>query len=226
MGLRVSTVLTFTALVVSLVGCKQLPSTAGTEPAECPKVAEVLAAECPSYQQEEPVACPIIDYGVCREFCPPAKPCPKVTCPVCPPALDKPIIGQIERVKLPAAELTYDARIDTGAETTSLHAENILMFERDGDRWVKFSLLNEKTNELIELERLRERKVRIKVDEGEYDRRPVIKMNLMIGGKSLQVEVNLTDRSNMEFPLLIGRNVLTDNFVVDVSTEYRLSPDK
>jgi hypothetical protein len=145
-----------------------------------------------------------------------------VRCPVCPAAkLDgKLVIGQTERVKVSPGDITYTARIDSGAAGTSIHAVDIVRFERDGERWVRFTIDNPK-GEPITLEREIERRVRIRQVELEnFERRLVVLMTLTLGSITQQTEVSLTDRSGMEFPLLVGRNFLHNNAVVDVSQEF------
>jgi hypothetical protein len=60
------------------------------------------------------------------------------------------------------------------------------------------------------------RTTRIKsASDGTGTRRPVLRATIEIGGKLLDTEVNIFDRSHMTFPVLIGRNILTGNFLVD-----------
>ncbi|WP_461482741.1 ATP-dependent zinc protease family protein, partial [Porticoccus sp.] len=136
--------------------------------------------------------------------------------------LNLPIIGEVENVAVDPPGVTLEARIDTGAASSSMHAENIQMVERDGSRYVRFSVLNPETNELMEVERKLHRKVLIKQQTGEYERRYVVKLWLSLGGIKEQVDVTLTDRSDFEYPLLVGRNLLTDTAIVDVSRKHTL----
>ncbi len=62
-----------------------------------------------------------------------------------------PIVGGVEWVLVEPAGLQLEARIDTGAETTSIHAENIQLVEKDGKRYVRFDLPDE-SGELVEQE--------------------------------------------------------------------------
>ena len=107
----------------------------------------------------------------------PEKTCPDVEVPVCPPPrviervviktvptemppmattagkLHLPIIGAVEWARVDPPDFVMEARIDTGAETTSIHAEDISLVERDGKRYVKFSLADPQTGESVVLER-------------------------------------------------------------------------
>ncbi|UTW45631.1 ATP-dependent zinc protease [bacterium SCSIO 12696] len=156
----------------------------------------------------------------------PVRPKPKPT----PPPKPKPpkymgekkllVVGSVERVTVDPPGVKLRARIDTGAETTSLHADPIVRFERDGKRWVRFTVQQGPDAEPMVLERPVERRVRIKRHDAESQRRYVVKLWLKLGEIEENVEVTLTDRSEFEFPLLVGRNWLTDTAVVDVSRRY------
>ena len=151
-----------------------------------------------------------------RPVCPKAEP---KKCPVCAAAIiaNKPVLGEYELVTVAPPGFKYLSRIDTGATSTAIHATDITRFERDGQKWVRFDLTNPDDQLTVTLERRLIRRIRIKQTEDLLDRRLIVMMNLQLGKIERQVEVSLTDRSKMEFPLLIGRNFLLDTAVVDVS---------
>lgn len=126
--------------------------------------------------------------------------------------------GWVEKVHLLPGEIPLKAKLDTGAKTSSLHAEDISLFERDGAKWVRFQLrltdAEDKPHDLT-IERPRVRRVRIKEHEGEYDRRPVIEMRFCLGGKVHEAEFTLTDRGRFVYPVLLGRRFLADFAPVD-----------
>ncbi|RXJ86454.1 ATP-dependent zinc protease [Arcobacter sp. CECT 8985] len=135
------------------------------------------------------------------------------------------IIGQKEYVYIPSEDITLKARIDTGATTTSINALNIKGIERDGKKWVKFDLEDEK-GKLIHKSLPISRLVKIKRHGTKYQRRYVVKMKLTIGKTTQLVDVSLTDRSKFKYPLLLGRNYLNGIMIVDVSKEYTTKPKK
>jgi len=165
---------------------------------------------------------------VCKPaFCPAPKVIEKIVVTPIPSQqtggeLDLPIVGGVESVVVEPSSFKYEARIDTGAESSSIHAENIQLIERDGKRYVRFSLLNPETNELIELERRLRRKVLIKRQQGERERRYVVKLWLTLGEIKELVDVTLSNRADFEYPVLVGRNLLTDTAIVDVSQQHIL----
>ena len=141
---------------------------------------------------------------------------------------DKLVIGAVELVSFENLGLTMEARIDTGATTSSLGATDIRSFERDGRQWVSFRLPGEqKGADSLVVERQVVRNVIIKQRyTKESQQRPVIKLKVCIGKIEQTAEFTLADRSKFEFPVLIGRNVLTDVAIVDVSHEYLVSKRK
>ena len=139
-------------------------------------------------------------------------------------AMHLPIIGAVEWVQVEPAGLRLEARIDTGAETTSIHAENIQLLEKEGRRYVRFDLQEPTTGEFLPQELRLRRQVLIKQHDGEPESRYVVRMWLTLGEMRHRVDVNLSDREVFEFPLLIGRNFLLDAAIVDVSRNHTLEP--
>lgn len=132
---------------------------------------------------------------------------------------DKVVIGEVEYVGLVREKVGFDARIDTGATTSSLGVFNIVEFERDGKKWVKFTLEKEKTSKVYEYPILRITPI-TNPSKKTVTRRPVIEMMMSMGKKNYKAEFNLADRSHMTFKILIGREFLTDRVIVDVSHEH------
>lgn len=138
------------------------------------------------------------------------------------PIGDKFILGATEHVYIEEVKGRFKTRIDTGAESSSLDARNIILFERDGKQWVRFDVFTlGEDNPAQTFESKVERFVRIKQDANESsDRRPVIHAHLQIGKYKAETDLNLVDRSHLEFPLLLGRKFMQDIAVVDVSQTY------
>lgn len=159
--------------------------------------------------------------------CPPVEPPP-----VCKPKIvyqpvridDKLVIGEIEMVSVTGLkEEPVPARIDSGAETSSLNAISHTIFERDGERWVSFVVPMENGEE-VTLERPLVRTVLIKQKNNkESIRRPVVMMKVRIADIDRIIEMTLADRAGFEYPVLIGRNFLKDMAIVDVSHAYLTS---
>jgi len=138
---------------------------------------------------------------------------------------EKTVIGEIEWVDLTHYKLQLKARIDTGATTTSVDARNIKVQNQDGREWALFDIVDRQTKKRIHLEKPVVRMAGIKRHGAEEESRPVVKMHVRIGKVEKYIEVTLTDRSKYDYPVLIGRNMLRDAFVVDVSKKETVASD-
>ncbi|OXY81926.1 ATP-dependent zinc protease family protein [Oceanimonas doudoroffii] len=128
------------------------------------------------------------------------------------------IVGETEDVWLDAVNDAFPARIDTGATTSSLSAQDITEFERDGKPWVSFNMTHEGVEEKLPVEAPLVRYVRIRqASAEETERRPVVELTLRLGRLSEKTEFTLTDRSQMTYPVLLGREFLKDIAVVDIA---------
>ncbi len=132
-------------------------------------------------------------------------------------------VGWVEKILLGPDTIPVKAKLDTGARTSSLQADRIETFTRDGQKWVRFRVeledANGKKHRLI-LERPRIRGVRIKEHEGEYDRRPVVEMAFCLGGERHVTEFTLVDRSRFIYPVLLGRRFLEKFAPVDAGRTF------
>lgn len=133
------------------------------------------------------------------------------------------IIGRLESIDFPDWNIyDIDAKIDTGAYTSSLHCHHIQPYEQEGKDFVKFNLLDpshETYNDKLFKLPIYRKKV-VKSSNGETEERYIIKAQVKILDNLLEAELSLTDRSEMRYPVLIGRKLLNDRFVVDVSRKY------
>lgn len=182
--------------------------------------------------EQQPVAvCPVLEEPVVtQQQCPPAKVIERIVTKEVPAKLPPmattagkmhlPIVGAVEWVAVGRSELMMEARIDTGADTTSIHADNIQLIEKDGRRYVRFVLVEPETGRQVRQELRLRRRVLIKQSNGLRDRRFVVRMWVAVGDTRSRIDVNLTDRTDFEYPMLIGRNFLTDSLIVDVSRHH------
>lgn len=133
----------------------------------------------------------------------------------------KDIIGSIEWLYMDPPGRHYRARIDSGAETSSLSASEIVEFERDGDAWVRFTFEHDSADDPVDFELPIKRAVLIRQASSKgLERRVVIELDIRLGDELQTTEFTLTDRSNMTYPVLVGRAFLMDLYVVDVSRSY------
>ena len=193
--------------VVLLSAC----TTVDPEPLVCPPIPEVVCPICPEVRE-----CPVVAA---------AEPPASTGMPTAVPTageLQLPVIGAVEFASIEPGDIRMEARIDTGAESTSIHAEDIQLLERDGKRYVRFQVLDPGSGEKVQMEKRFRRRVLIKQQGGELERRYVVRMWITLGEIRARVDVTLTDRSGFDYPLLIGRNFLTDHMIVDVSQHHVL----
>lgn len=131
------------------------------------------------------------------------------------------IVGQLERLYLPELDMVHVARIDSGANTSSIDARNITRFERDGVNWVRFEIPDPDTADFVTLEREVSRLVKIiQSSADEAEQRVVVELQFMIGDHHHQAEFTLTSREHLSNVVLVGRNILKDVMLIDVGKEH------
>jgi hypothetical protein len=138
---------------------------------------------------------------------------------------EKRIIGATAKLTEVKSGLTFQARIDTGAQSCSLHVEKI---DIEGEVKSRLKNVGKKARVLLKDADGKTKWIEVKIAEavrvkssslktGEYDRRYKVRLTLKWKDFEKEVLVTLNDRAEMEFPLLIGRNYLRGDFLVDVS---------
>jgi hypothetical protein len=131
------------------------------------------------------------------------------------------IIGAVERIYLPPMKSAFMSRIDTGAAYSALDAEYVKKFERDGQSWVEFKIVNRTTQEEHVFEKPIAKHMRIK-RIGEDEHRPRVEMDVKMGGQIFKADFTIAEREKFEYQMLIGRNILSGRAIVDVSVSNTL----
>lgn len=152
-----------------------------------------------------------------------------LACPVLPLAGQaenpaKQTVGWVEPVRIYPGDLRIRAKIDTGADFSSLHCACSTPIERDGDNWVRFTLESQ-DGDRVQFERKLHRTARIKRHDGGSQRRMVVLLGVCLGDIYKETEVNLVDRSGLNYPFLIGRNFLAGDFLVDAAATFTTAPN-
>lgn len=138
-------------------------------------------------------------------------------------AQDKQTVGWIEKAHITPGDITLDAKLDTGADGTSVNALDITKFERDGKTWVKFTIAD-KNGPKATLER---ELVGVKtiVRHGcPNQERYVVKLGICVANHYVEEKVGLVDRHILKYPLLIGRSFMSGRLIPDPSVEYTTTP--
>ena len=132
-------------------------------------------------------------------------------------------IGRVEQVNLPDWNMEgIEAKIDTGAYSSSLHCHHIEEFEKEGVSFIRFNLLDPEhpayNDQVLELPIFDRRDV--KSSNGQSETRFFVQTSIVMFNSIYKIELSLADRSVMKYPLLIGRKFLKKKFIVDVSQKY------
>ncbi|WP_087018251.1 RimK/LysX family protein [Thaumasiovibrio subtropicus] len=126
--------------------------------------------------------------------------------------------GYVEKVMID--DLTFPAKLDTGADVSSLSATDIELFEQDGKTWVTFTYQNAQGDEKVFTEKV-VNKMRVRPRPGEQATvRPVIRIKVRMGDVVESINVNLRDRSDFEYSMILGRNFLNNNIVVSSDERF------
>lgn len=134
--------------------------------------------------------------------------------------------GWREWVALPKLGIDrIKAKLDTGARSSALHAYRIERFDRDGEPYVAFFV--------HPIQRRRKPEIRCEAplldvrtvtsSNGQREDRYVIETSLKLGVRTWPIELTLTNRDEMSYRMLLGRQALRQRIVVDSATSYRLS---
>lgn len=139
------------------------------------------------------------------------------------PSHSSTIAGWREWVSLPAFGVPWiKAKLDTGARTSSLHAFELEELEVDGEQRVRFWIQpwqgGDEDAVLVECAVFDRRSVRS--SSGHSEERIVVLMDVVLLGHTMTAEVTLTNRDLMDFRMLIGREALTQGFVVDPAQSF------
>ncbi|WP_022849617.1 ATP-dependent zinc protease family protein [Limisalsivibrio acetivorans] len=146
--------------------------------------------------------------------------------------MELPVIGRTDKIDLPELGfINLPVKVDTGADSCSLHCEMIEYFVEEDTEYVRFLPLDDSFPQFkdkpIVMECHTEKSIRS--SNGELQNRYFIQTTVKIFGKLYETEFSLTNRSKMRYPALLGRNLLNGNFLVDVSVKnlsYKLKTGK
>jgi len=133
-------------------------------------------------------------------------------------------VGAAESVRIYPGGLEMKARIDTGATTSSINAQKIDRFNRNGKRWVRFEIVG-KRGQRVTMERPVVRTVRIKRFGQTSRRRSVVRIGVCLGSHYKDAQFTLQDRRRRKYPVLIGRRLMAGAVIVDPGREFVAQPN-
>ncbi len=135
----------------------------------------------------------------------------------------KAIIGRLETIALPELAITdLQVRVDTGAKTSSLHVDNITKIKSNGKIMVRFDLHPDVHNveNVVTCEAPLHDIRKVKSSNGTSEQRYVIATPVQLGSENWTIEITLTDRSDMNYLMLFGREAIGERFLVDPSKVF------
>lgn len=143
------------------------------------------------------------------------------------------MLGRTESVKIVGSGLKVDAKMDTGAYMSSLHADKIEEYRKKGKEWIKFSYRDRLTGKVYTFDKPLVKNVRIKKRSGEikgdgklYMTRPVVKLTACLAGRKNIIEVNLTNRAHFKQKMLVGRKSMNRfSVIINPSKEFLSIPN-
>ncbi|AMJ88953.1 MULTISPECIES: ATP-dependent zinc protease family protein [Alteromonas] len=139
---------------------------------------------------------------------------------------NKKIVGAVELCDLPAFTITdLNVRVDTGAATSSLHVDNIEEFEVDDELWIRFDIHPDIHNvdRVVRREVKVEAKKRVKSSTATREKRYVIITPIVMDSVQWDIQLTLTDRSEMTYLMLLGREAMSGHFLVDPEHDFLLT---
>jgi hypothetical protein len=139
-------------------------------------------------------------------------------------AAEKQTVGWLEKARIFPGGYQISAKIDTGADNSSLNVQDFTAFQRDGQEWARFTVIDDNGKQ-HKLEKKIVRLAKIKRHSAPRQERPVVLLGICLGAVYREVEVNLVDRSKFKYPLLVGRTFMSGALTVDPSKTYAVEPD-
>lgn len=140
---------------------------------------------------------------------------------------DKLLVGALEKCCLPDLQIEgLETRIDTGAQTSSLHVDNIVEYRKEGRKWIEFFIHPDVHNvdTIVKCHAKVKALRKIKSSSGCIQKRYIIETTIVIGPKKWRIEVSLSDRSNMTYLMLLGREAMVGNIIVSPGENFLQSP--
>lgn len=139
---------------------------------------------------------------------------------------NKKIVGAVELCDLPKLAISdLNVRVDTGAATSSLHVDNIEEIEKDGELWITFDIHPDIHNveRVVRREARVEGQKRVKSSTATLEKRYVIITPIIMDGEQWDIQLTLTDRSEMTYLMLLGREAMSGHFIVDPEFDFILT---
>jgi hypothetical protein len=139
-------------------------------------------------------------------------------------AQGKKVVGWLEKARIYPGNLVVIAKLDTGAKNSSLNASHITEFTRNGEQWVRFKVTS-RYGKAVTFERKVQRVAKIKRHGAMPQIRFAVRLGICLGSSYEEAEVNLVNRSDFNYQMLLGRSFLKGNAIIDPSLKYTIKPN-
>ena len=142
----------------------------------------------------------------------------------------KHVYGRIEYVNINGDSQLIKAKLDTGAKLSSLSATHIKPYQKEGKTWLSFDAYHPRKNINLHFDRplLKYTKIKKRHDEdsnSKYSERPVVSLSICLRHQLLEIDVNLVDRENFIYPMLLGANAISKfEGLVDPAAKFTARP--
>lgn len=136
---------------------------------------------------------------------------------------EKRTIGRVDIIDFPEFALyNIEAKVDTGAYTSAIHCSKVKLITEEDVQKISFHIPGSRKHGLGKRRFVTEhfREKHIKNSFGQTEKRFVIRTKILLFGKLIHTEFSLSDRTKMRYPILLGRKMLKNRFIVDVSCSY------
>jgi len=133
---------------------------------------------------------------------------------------EKHIIGRADRIDIPRfGACDIRVKVDTGAYTSAIHCSRIKVRRRNGKKYIVFRILDSHIPLLEHRRYVTSQFSRkpVRSSSGHVEKRYFIKAHVLLFGRRILAEFSLSDRETMRYPVLLGRKLLKNKFLVDVS---------
>ncbi|MDG1821864.1 MAG: 30S ribosomal protein S6--L-glutamate ligase [Flavobacteriaceae bacterium] len=135
----------------------------------------------------------------------------------------KTIIGSEEWITLNELNIPYvKARVDSGAKTSSLHAVNIIPYQKDNETWVSFDVfpIQNDGKRKTSCKALVVDKRVVKSSSGDREHRYVVRTSMSLNEDKWDIELTLTNRDSMGYRMLLGREAMKGRVIVDPAESF------
>ncbi|MES2627280.1 MAG: RimK/LysX family protein [Pseudomonadota bacterium] len=141
-----------------------------------------------------------------------------------PAAKEQVVLGWVQNIRLLPDRMLMKAKLDSGAKSNAIHAEDIEEYMEDGKEMVRFKILKDHDDaggESITVERPLVREVNIKIRNTDVrESRLAVRLEFCLAGEIYNTVFTLANRSNFNYPVLLGRDFLKNKILVDSSESF------